>query len=138
YLTKFGHRWSAQSYFVAVGVVMVLALAGRPLRFGLALLCLVIGVEAYKRSIDPLAFEGRSFFGFVKVRASGSGPEGENEPIFHSLIHGGINHGMQIVRPVTRRREPITYFDPTGGIGQIFKKFSWPDARLPASLAGLG
>src|SRR6202035_4769924 len=29
-------------------------------------------------------------------------------------------------------------FHATGGIGQVFEKFSWPDARLPASLVGLG
>src|SRR5207302_1637887 len=38
----------------------------------------------------------------------------------------------------SRRRETITYFHPTGGVGQLFQKFSWPDARLPASLVGLG
>jgi hypothetical protein len=53
-------------------------------------------------------------------------------------VHGGINHGAQIVEPVSRRRESITYFHPTSGIGQIFEMFSWPDARLPASLVGLG
>ncbi len=136
FLVKLGGRWDVQSYFVAVAVVIVLALAGRPLRYGLALGCLIVGIEFYHRGLDPFIFEDRSFFGFVKVRASGSGRE--ESPLFHTLVHGGINHGMEIVRPASRRRETITYFDPTGGIGQIFKKFSWPDARLPASLVGLG
>ncbi len=45
---------------------------------------------------------------------------------------------MQIVKPKENRRDTITYFHPTGGIGQVFQKFSWPDVRLPASLVGLG
>jgi hypothetical protein len=132
FLARIGSRLELQSYFLAAGVVLVLALAGRPLRFGLAVGCLMLGVEAFNRGVDPLLFEDRSFFGFVKVRASGP------MPLYHTLVHGGINHGSQIVEPKSRRRETITYFHPTGGIGQIFKKFSWPDARLPASLVGLG
>jgi hypothetical protein len=60
------------------------------------------------------------------------------ERIYHTLIHGGINHGRQIVYPPQRRTEPITYFHPTNGIGEVFAKFSWPNARLGASLAGMG
>jgi len=47
---------------IAVGVVAVLALAGRPLRYGLSLAALVAGVEIYNRGNDPLLFEGRGFF----------------------------------------------------------------------------
>jgi len=132
YLARLGTRWEAKPYFLAVGVVIVLALAGRPLRFGLSLAFLIAGVDIYNREQDPFLFEGRSFFGFVKVRSTGT------STVYHTLVHGGINHGSQIVQPESRRRETITYFHPTSGIGQIFKKFSWPDARLPASLVGLG
>jgi hypothetical protein len=132
FLAKAGRQVHLQSYFLAAAAVLVLALAGRPLRFGLSLGCLIFGVMLFDRTLYPYLFEGRSFFGFVKVR------EENDELKFHTLIHGGINHGMQIVEPVSRRRDTITYFDPTGGIGQIFKKFSWSDARLPASLVGLG
>jgi hypothetical protein len=66
--------------------------------------------------------------------------ESENRPglLYHVLVHGGINHGAQIIEPASMRRDTITYFHPTSGIGQVFKRFSWPDARLPASLVGLG
>jgi hypothetical protein len=57
---------------------------------------------------------------------------------YHTLMHGGINHGREIITPASRRSQPITYFHPTNGIGEIFEKFSWSSARLPASLAGLG
>ncbi len=132
YLAKQGAKWEVKNYFLAVIAVIVLAMAGRPLRFGLALLGLILGVEYFNHLQDPLLFEGRSFFGFVKVRSIGKTTE------YHTLVHGVINHGSQIVEPPDRRRETITYFHPTGGVGQIFKEFSWPDARLPASLVGLG
>jgi hypothetical protein len=133
YMTRLGASWSVKPYFMAAGAVMVLALAGHSVRFGLALGFLILGVEVYNRGQDPFIFEDRSFFGFVKVRKTE-----EAHRVVHTLVHGGINHGSQIVEPEHRRRETITYFHPTGGIGQIFKKFSWPDARLPASLVGLG
>ena len=134
FLARYGTLFGYKSYFIAVGVVVVLALAGRPLRFGLALGLLIAGVSVYNRGQDPLVFEGRSFFGFVKVREKHE----FHGHVKRTLIHGGIDHGQQYVKPEHRRRDVITYFHPTGGIGQVFKKFSWPDARLPASLVGLG
>ena len=42
-----------------------------------------------------------------------------------ALIHGGIDHGQQITWPAPLRRQPITYFHPTNGIGEIFHKLTW-------------
>jgi hypothetical protein len=58
--------------------------------------------------------------------------------ISHTLIHGGIDHGRQIVEPRYLRNQPVTYFHPSNGIGEVFQKFSWSSARFPASLVGLG
>ncbi len=131
--------WLPFLYRMAVGLVLVVvlvpALEGRPLRFGLCLGLMILGYDLFARSKDSLIFEDRSFFGFVKVRAE---PNHSGTRMYHTLIHGGINHGVQIVEPKQNRRDTITYFHPTGGIGQVFQKFSWPDARLPASLVGLG
>ena len=154
--------WSNLVLACAVGFVLVLvlvqALEGRSFRFGMSLGLMILGFdlceltknhEDFKvlgiRSVqaptrqdpkgNPLLFEDRSFFGFVKVR---SYQDRNQRPKYHTLVHGGINHGSQIVEPKENRRDTITYFHPTGGIGQVFKDFSWPDARLPASLVGLG
>jgi SAM-dependent methyltransferase len=77
-------------------------------------------------------FHGRGFFGFVKVRKE---YDDTTEGWYNVLIHGGIDHGRQHLDPA-RQRLPISYFHPTGGIGQVFQRFSWPDERLPASLVG--
>lgn len=133
FLAKFGMQLGYRSYLLAGGVVLVLALAGRPLRFGLALGLFVLAVGIHDHEHEKYIFEGRGFFGFVKVRR-----EEYQGKVYHTLVHGGINHGQQIIKPHFMRRETITYFHPTGGIGQIFEKFKWPDQRLPASLVGLG
>ena len=83
-------------------------------------------------------FEDRSFLRLRKGAAPNNVHTDGKINVYHTLVHGGINHGSEIVVPPSRRRETITYFHPTGGIGQLFKEFSWPDARLPASLVGLG
>jgi hypothetical protein len=122
-------------YLMAGPLILVLALALRPLRFGLSLGLVMLAVWFYDRGTERPVFEDRGFFGFVKVKSETERHSGNT---YHTLIHGGINHGQQVFEPASRRREPITYFHPTGGIGQIFDQYSWPDARLPASLAGLG
>jgi hypothetical protein len=130
-----------RALLIAVPIVLSLGLMGRPVRFGLALTGLVLAAAVYERRQEQLLYEGRSFFGFLKVREE-SDTEGNR---YQALIHGGINHGWQPKYDfhgnevsLERRREAITYFHHTGGIGQIFKTFSWPDARLPASLVALG
>jgi hypothetical protein len=133
-LLRYLGSYTRRSYLMAVPVILVLALAMRPLRLALGLSALLLGVWLYDRRSEALVFEDRGFFGFVKVRR-----EHYTSPdiAYHTLIHGGINHGQQHVNPA-KRRWPITYFHPTSGIGQIFTQFSWPDVRLPASLVGLG
>jgi len=123
-----------RSYLMAVPVILVLALAMRPLRFALGITCLLLAVWFYDRGVETLVFEDRGFFGFVKVRKE---YHTDTASYYHTLIHGGINHGQQHLSPA-KRRLPITYFHPTGGIGQVFQQYSWPDARLPASLVGQG
>lgn len=126
-----GHR----AFYLALPIILTLALMARPLRMALSfgLLCLAAGV--FDRKNYPYLHEDRGFFGFVRVREY---PDESRGRIYRTLVHGGINHGTQIIEPAEMRRRPITYFHPTGGIGQIFAKFSWRDERLPASLVGLG
>lgn len=57
----------------------------------------------------------RSFFGVSKVLYNKT----EN---YHSFVHGTTLHGKQSLE-TQRRQEPLTYFYPTGPIGQIFQFF---------------
>jgi predicted O-methyltransferase YrrM len=62
--------------------------------------------------------------------------------IYHRMLHGTTNHGMQIFEPIESRREPITYFQRSGAIGQIFRELtlrSQEKQRLPRiAILGVG
>lgn len=129
YMAKFGEHHNAgiitRPILIMVVVILALALSLRPVRFGLSVAALFVAVLAiYDRSYERLVFEGRGFFGLVRVRqwADTSGQ------VRRTMIHGGINHGQQIVFPEPLRREPVTYFHPTNGIGEIFHKLTWGSA----------
>lgn len=129
--------------------LLVLAMSGRPLRFGLSLGVLMLVIALHEHRSDAYVFEDRSFFGFVRVRKDTTevlvrkewNPFKEDynreykEVHLHVLMHGGINHGSQHLDP-NRRRETITYFHPSGGIGQLFEE--WHDPRMPANIVGIG
>ena len=83
---------------------LVLASLRRPLRFGLAVGCLILGVTIYDRKQEDRIYEGRGFFGFVKVkRVMDTYDEGLTWHTYHVLVHGGIDHGRQNLDPDLRR-----------------------------------
>jgi hypothetical protein len=148
-----------------VPVLICLGFSGRPWRFGLSLVALA-GIIVFV--VVPEGGEGsyydsqsqtwtytstlhsnRSFFGVRRVQKSETRREGEDGQwrtvrAYHSLIHGGINHGSQRVFPPERRDEPITYFHPKGPIGEIFTNFKEmnkakpENQRDPYAVVGLG
>ena len=137
-LHNFDPRWNPEigkpylrPIMVTLPIVAVLAMALRPLRFGLSvgLLWLVVGL--YDDSETNWVFRDRGFFGLVKVKVVEKGPG--SMYAYHTLIHGGIDHGRQHIEP-SKHHEPCAYFHPLTGIGQIFMKLSWPNTPLPASL----
>ncbi|MFO0967002.1 MAG: hypothetical protein U0793_15650 [Gemmataceae bacterium] len=142
------HNMNTRRIALALPVMLTLALLCRPLRLGLSLAALLSTVALYDQADSPFIFMDRGFFGFVKVREdyaiyrNSEGEETKREK-YHTLVHGGINHGMQSMDP-DRRRLPITYFHPDSGIGQMFQDMSpfgdlirESDARLPAAAVAL-
>jgi SAM-dependent methyltransferase len=114
-----------RSYLMAGTVVLALAMAMRPVRFGLAVGLLFLAVGVFDRTHEHHIFEARGFFGLVRVRQYGEAKPDALVESRRTLIHGVINHGQQIVSPPFMRRHPITYFHPTNGIGEIFHKLTW-------------
>lgn len=75
----------------------------------------------------------RSFFGVYRIMRF-AGPGGP----YHRLEHGTTLHGMQSFDP-PRRREPLTYYHPSGPLGQVFEHFVSPTPRLRrVGVIGLG
>ena len=163
-----------RAYLLAIPAALALLAAWRPTRLAASVAALFVFVLAFDRFQEPIIYEARGFFGLVRVR---SAPEVVKEPalpdqpaptpqkkIIRILIHGGINHGGQLMAALDgegnlvggtqgkERRTPITYFHERNGVAEVYHKLSWPnappgdrvgetiglsDARLPASMLGL-
>ena len=57
----------------------------------------------------------RNFYGQLRVRQSA---DSSDEDAYRVLRHGRIDHGEQMLNE-TYRRQPVTYFCPASGIGQM-------------------
>ncbi|MBI4355428.1 MAG: fused MFS/spermidine synthase [Candidatus Omnitrophica bacterium] len=104
----------------------------RPIRFGLGLgAFLMVGMFLTADWERALHVE-RSFFGVYRVmftrKASGA---------FYDLYHGTTLHGRQSLDPA-RRCEPLSYYHPTGPLGQIFAAFNETAKRPQVAVVGLG
>lgn len=75
-------------------------------------------------------YSDRSFFGVHRVLSSNAGR-------FHTLVHGNTVHGRQSMLP-DERYKPLTYYYPTGPIGQVFSEFSGTKQKKNIALVGLG
>jgi hypothetical protein len=71
----------------------------------------------------------RNFFGTLTVW--------RQDPDFRCFSHGRILHGRQSLDP-KRRRVPLTYYYPTGPIGQVFKALKPDPTKKDFALVGLG
>jgi hypothetical protein len=126
-----------------VGVVATMASAGltvlvavghrrHPVRFALTVGALLLAAGLAEGVSGRVIHRERSFFGVLKVTEVGGGE-------VHRLFHGSTLHGQQNLDPA-RRREPSTYFDRSGPIGQVFAVFNVRPGREGARVAvtGLG
>jgi hypothetical protein len=116
-----------------LAVVLCYLYKSRPLRFGLAVGAFVLGSTFWQQFLKgPLVHQERSFFGVLKVQATKG-----DQFTYYRLVNGTTLHGMQDVDP-KRRKEPLTYYHPTGPIGQIFKAFPESQAKKNVAVIGLG
>ena len=74
----------------------------------------------------------RSFFGSFHVARG-------REGVMHQLVHGTTVHGMQIAgKEAIHRTLPLTYYFPTGPIGQIFQSIRGTPTLQSVGIVGLG
>jgi SAM-dependent methyltransferase len=102
----------------------------RPLRFALGLSALLLASTLYTSEQGQSLYVERSFFGIHRVLLDPSGR-------YRSLAHGSTRHGMQSLDPA-REREPLTYYYPTGPIGQVFTALHDTQAQARVAVIGLG
>lgn len=117
---------------VAMPVLAGLFVLGRNTSFCVVLaLCLVAGEIAPPFSGDVL-YTGRGYFGVHRVLAN----QDEQGVVYHHLVHGATVHGRQARTP-SRECEPLTYYHPSGPLGDVFKSLSDKPPRQVA-IVGLG
>jgi len=104
--------------------VLCFLMSRRAVRFALAIAgVLLAGYLLPKQGMKTLLAD-RSFFGIHRVATDGK---------FNYLFHGKTVHGMQALDPA-RRRIPLSYYHPTGPLGQIFAARDFG----PVAAVGLG
>jgi hypothetical protein len=117
---------------LAVGMCLPFAYSNnRPVRFGLSIAALVAAATLRIGAGQDVLYEERSFFGAYSVMG-----EEVNGGLLHTLSHGSTTHGAQILGetpPV-----PLTYFHPTGPIGQLFDALPNEDVTSRVAILGLG
>ena len=73
----------------------------------------------------------RNFYGGLRVNEYDKDTEDENR----MLVHGTVDHGMQLMAP-ERRRDRITYYGPDSGIGLSLQSVTHSKKRI--GVIGLG
>jgi hypothetical protein len=122
-----GHEWPLRLAYAALGIGCLL-LARNSLRFGLALVLAMVVVWVPTLDDQKVIYQDRSFFGVHSV-------EEELGGIIHEFKHGEVVHGAQIgALGIT----PITYYHPTGPVGQLFAGLPDDSLQSRTGIVGLG
>jgi len=92
----------------------------------------ILGFRHAFNVFDSKASFARNFYGVVHVATLGA-PNSPDRA--RALVHGVIDHGRQFLAP-ERRREPVSYFRPSGGIGRAISML--PERPRRMGVVGLG
>jgi len=107
--------------------ILCLALAGRPVRFGLGIAGLVLIGFIHPVMGGQVLFKERTFFGIHRIYQDDG---------FHWLAHGTTIHGGQ---HRDRPGEPLTYYHPAGPAGSLFSDPGFrPGGYERVGVVGLG
>jgi hypothetical protein len=142
-LSKIGTRYYVQSRDTLgipelIVFILISCLVGaicfsfryRPIRFGFGMGAILLVGLLWSGEQGQILYKERNFFGIHKVVYD---PEGG----YHLLFHGTTLHGAQSLNPV-RIHEPLTYFYPTGPLGQVFGVFPKNPDHAQVAIIGLG
>ncbi len=103
----------------------------RPVRFALGYAVLLVAVANFAHPVSGERLEvSRNFFGVKKVVLDEDGR-------FRRLYHGSTTHGIQGTDPATNRT-PLSYYYPTGPIGDVFAMTEGQSIRARVGIIGLG
>jgi hypothetical protein len=125
--------WAARRYLFLAACTAIAAGAV------LGLLVFFLSTKADSQLIE----QARNFYGVVAVlECDREALEDGRENPHHRYImrHGAINHGAQLIAPDSpeKRRQPLTYYGRTSGIGRAVEFLQQKRPTLRAGVVGLG
>jgi hypothetical protein len=113
----------------ALAAVVCLRMSRDPIRFTLAVGSVVVAGVFIRETQGGILLKERNFFGVREVRE-------DTRHRIRVLMHGTTKHGAQSTDPA-RRREPTSYYDRQGPLGDFFSAMpSFPGRK--AAVIGLG
>jgi len=115
---------------LAIPAIACLGFSGRPLRFGAGLAAVVVASTVYPAEIGTVEYAQRNFFGVHRVLR-------DDRHGFRWLTHGVTVHGGQPLADTLNPR-PLTYFTPSGPIGDVFRAFGPRHPTGRVAVIGLG
>jgi hypothetical protein len=108
------------------------------IRYAGVVLCAALLVHlAYYQHENSLGYRmvARNFYGGLKVRDEA---QDEETTANRALVHGTINHGVQLLDPA-RRREPTSYYGPNSGFGKAIQALHREaNGPIRVGITGLG
>jgi SAM-dependent methyltransferase len=115
---------------IGIPLVLVFVTVDRPFRFATTLFLFFVSSSVMQVAVGGRVVEAkRSFFGIHRVEEFG--PKDE---LYRTLIHGNTIHGMENFGKDAG--VPLTYYFPTGPIGEVFTILG--PTRQNVALVGLG
>jgi hypothetical protein len=110
--------------------VICLRLARHPRRFGFALAAVMLASSSYTGPYGEVLYNERSFFGVYRILS-------DRHKSQLLLFHSTTIHGIQS-RDIDRQLTPLSYYHPSGPVGEAFRVLAKTHPRTPVAVIGLG
>ena len=121
---------TARGVAFAVALLACAIAYSRPVRFGLAVGAVLLAGAVASGADQNTLYADRTFFGVLRV-------DKDDSRHLHRLIHGNTMHGAQSLEPA-RRLEPLTYYDRSGPVGDLFRTLPVAASTREVGVIGLG
>src|SRR5207247_4326626 len=128
-LPNLGTVWS-RAIIYGIPLLGIAAMWRNPKRFSVALGTLLLSNSFLIGLDNRVLYAHRNFFGISRVMDDVGGN-------YRYLVNGGTLHGMQALDP-QRAGEPLSYYNRSGPVGQLFDSFPDPSAKRRMPAVGLG
>lgn len=128
-LRKIQAPWNVFLVAFTLPVLVAYSFVERPIRFGLAMFCVLVASALFPPDLVKTLRSERNFFGVLRALS-------DQEKTMHILLHGTTIHGRQFTDPM-RRCEPLSYYHRTGPFGSVFNAVN-EQSSPHVAIVGLG